>query len=142
MSHMCWRFWCKNRGHDDIIRHSKKNIHIKNCKKYRDNVGKLEKLTNNQPDIITALAITSSANKLNFTDQVTKAETLWCTTLAVCNLPPVISDTILPVLPAIFPDSKIASSMTCKRTKSTYIIGDALGPTFKESFQNEIEIQL
>lgn len=64
----------------------------------------------------------------NFDEQVLKAEMRWAAFLADHDLAPNISVDAQKLFCAMFPDSKIATSFTCARTKASYLISDGYGP--------------
>ena len=80
----------------------------------------------------------SERGAISHADAVTTAESIWCTSVAVCHLPIVAADKIVPSFKAMFPDSKIAASMECRRNKTARILSDGLGPHFKREIENEI----
>ena len=64
--------------------------------------------------------------------EVLKAEIVWCLLKAEYNITFRTSDHIFEALVIMFPDSLIASSFKCKRTKTSYVIADGLCNEFQE----------
>ena len=60
------------------------------------------------------------------TNKVIAAELKMIRFIAMHNLPFSAADHLSELLPSTFPDSKIAANFSCKRTKTTAIICDAL----------------
>lgn len=63
---------------------------------------------------------------------------MFCTSVAVHNLPYAFGDTATSIFPMMFEDSSIAKDFKCKSTKVSYLISDGLGPYFEEKLINEI----
>ena len=63
-----------------------------------------------------------------FSRKVTKAEVMVTNFLVQHNLPIATADHLGPLFKEIFPDSSIASSYSCGRTKSSAILNEALAP--------------
>ena len=63
-----------------------------------------------------------------FDDEVLKAEIQWTTFTCEKELSPNLSDDASKVFASMFSDSKIASKVSCGRTKATYLISDGIGP--------------
>ena len=61
---------------------------------------------------------------------VVSAEIMMAQFIAMHNLPFEAADHLSTLLPAMFPDSKIAMDFACKHTKTKAIICDALDPHF------------
>ena len=100
-----------------LIQHSRKNNHIAAAMKNRDTENPLKKMT---PQITVKEAFDAQSNpkeELSFVDKVAVAETLWAAAVATCHLPLNATDTIVPTFAAMFPDSRIAASMECRREK-------------------------
>ena len=64
--------------------------------------------------------------------EVLKAEIVWCLLTAEHDITFRTSDHISEALAIMFPDSLIASSFKCKRTKTSYVIADGLCNEFQE----------
>ena len=55
-------------------------------------------------------------------DKVTRAECLMVSFIVGNNLPLATADKLSDLMPAMFPDSKIAGAFACKRTKTTHVV--------------------
>lgn len=77
-------------------------------------------------------------SSISHADKVTKAEVIFCTSVAVHNLPYAYGNTASSIFPIMFEDSNIAKDFKCKSTKVSYLISDGLGPFFKEKLVNEV----
>ena len=64
---------------------------------------------------------------------VTKAEVKLIACMVKKNIPFSFSDDLFSLLPQVFPDSKIASKLRCKRNKTTHIVTQALAPHFQKN---------
>ncbi|KAL1487059.1 hypothetical protein MTO96_008362 [Rhipicephalus appendiculatus] len=103
------------------------------AEKHRDAEGKLVKPTSVQP----TLSFGGEAATTSLSD-ITKAEALFTMSLAVKAIPFAYADTASRTFPLMFPDSKIAESFSCGRTKASYIVSDELGPHFKSKVIDEV----
>ncbi|KAH9366808.1 hypothetical protein HPB48_022099 [Haemaphysalis longicornis] len=89
-------------------------MHLKEAEKHRDAEGKLVKPTSVQP----TLSFGGDAAATSLSDNITKAEALFTMSLAVKAIPFAYADTASRTFPLMFPDSKIAESFSCGRTKA------------------------
>ena len=130
----------KFRGRDALIRHSSRKSHIAIANSHRNETGQLRCTKSNQLTIQGSFSRASSNSKqeFSFDDKVTSAEAIWATGVAVSHLPANVANIITPSFPVMFPDSQIALSFACKRTKTSRILSDGLGPFFRASVENEI----
>ncbi|KAI4455590.1 hat family dimerization domaincontaining protein-related [Holotrichia oblita] len=99
----------------DLVRHSKSEKHILNERQVASN----EKVKN----------ITFFSED----DSVKRAEIKLAAFLASNNLPFIMMDTLSPLCSNLFPDSKIASKLAIRRTKSTMVVRHCLGEVFQKN---------
>ncbi|KAH9371469.1 hypothetical protein HPB48_010416 [Haemaphysalis longicornis] len=109
-------------------------MHLKAAKKHCDGEGKLVKRTSVQ----LTLRFGGDAAATSLSDKITKAEALFTMSLAVKAIPFAYADTASRTFPLMFPDSKIAESFSCGRSKVSYIVSDGLGPHFKIKVIDEV----
>ena len=109
---------CQHQGEKDVRRHIE-------GKKHCDNVKGFEK----QKQIGTFFRSTSHP----IHDRVTRAEVKVSTLLAHHNIPIAFADHLSPLFKSIFPDSEIAKSYSCARTKTTCILNGALAKNLQQS---------
>lgn len=100
---------------NDILRHGKSERHISLFKVIKEN--------KSMHDILT--------EQSHFYN-VRKAELMLAAATTELNISFNCMDTLSPLLPKMFPDSKIAKDFACKRTKSTIIIKDHLAKYFQQ----------
>ena len=72
-------------------------------------------------------------------DSVKEAELRLAAFLCEHNISFNVMDHLSELLPQIFPDSKIATSIKCKRTKSKCIVTNALAPQFHQKLVSELQ---
>lgn len=106
----------------EIQRHLKSERH--------KNLGK--QISNNKS---VSEVISQSTSNLD----VKRAELKFAALLAENNLPFSLMDKLIPLCKTTFKDSKIASKLGSKRTKTTAIIKKALGPSFSDSLFKKLE---
>lgn len=58
--------------------------------------------------------------------KVTKAEVIFCTSVAVCNLPYFYAVNAISIFPIMIEDSSIVKDFKCKSSKLSYVISDGL----------------
>jgi hypothetical protein len=63
-----------------------------------------------------------------FEEKVTAAEVRFSYFIAEHNLPFLVADHFTDLCKVLFPDSKIAQSFKCRRTKTTHILTNAIAP--------------
>ena len=71
---------------------------------------------------------------------VISAELMMCQFIALHNLPFLAADHLSDLLPAMFPDSKIARDFACKRTKTKSMICGAIDPYLKDPIVSSVRI--
>ena len=96
----------------------------RHCSSQKHEAG-LRVVSQQQP--LTAL-LHQVPSKSSFQDQVTTAELLFTTFLVEHHLPLSSADHFSKLSKKIFPDSKIAESYACRRTKTTAIVNHTLAP--------------
>ena len=69
-------------------------------------------------------------------DKVAYAETLFVNYVAEHNYPFLMADHFTDLMKAMFPDSSIAQKFSCKRTKTTHILTQALAPHWDNKITN------
>lgn len=100
-------------GKHAIIQHAK-------FSKHRDAIQNLEKCKQ--------LSITSFAKPSTSTEDLARtAEIRWAAFLAENDLPMILSDKASDLFKSMFPDSDIAKTFSCARTKASYLITGGLG---------------
>lgn len=70
--------------------------------------------------------------------KVRRGELKWAAMLAEKNLPISLIDTLIPVAESIYKDSDIAKKMKSKRTKTSCLITNVLGPEFDNSLRKNL----
>ena len=100
----------------------------RHCSSQKHEAG-LRVVSQQQP--LTAL-LHQASSKPSFQDQVTTAELLFTTFLVEHNLPLSSADHFSKLSKKMFPDSKIAESYACGRTKTTAIVNHTLAPEADE----------
>lgn len=103
---------CHRQGLGDVKVHCGREIHKKN----------LESLKKQKTVTFTP------SESLTFSKKVIKAEVIVTNFLVQHNLPIATADHLGPLRKEIFPDSSIASSYSCGRTKTSAILNQALAP--------------
>ena len=127
------------RGRSALSRHGGAASHISASARHRDSDKKLKQLKRTQTLLTSSIKSSSSKSAgLSLNEKIVNAEAMFCTSLAVCNIPANVCDTMVPSFSSMFPDSEIAKGMQMKRNKATRILSDGLGPHFKSLVENEI----
>lgn len=74
-------------------------------------------------------------------DPVARAETLFANYVAEHNMPFLVADHFSDLVKEMFPDSQIAQKFSCKRTKTTHIVTQALAPYFNSQVENSCKTE-
>lgn len=112
----------------NIKRHDASTTHKKNVAKV-ERTPKITEIVSNEPEKIHNL-------------QVKRAEKNLCVFLQEHNLPFLLADHLAKFLPHICPDSKIAKSLACIRTKATYITKECLAKQQLEDLSDILRSKL
>ena len=81
---------------------------------------------------------TNLSKFVTFQDTV-RADALWVLATVSTHITSRAAETLGNILPVMFPDSVIASSMQCHRTKIGYIASCGLGPLFQHDLHSKIK---
>ena len=104
---------CHHQGLGDVKKHCCGELHTKNVASW-----KKQKTMN----------MFNSNKQTTLSQKVIKAEVITTNFLVQHNLPIATADHLGPLFKEIFPDSKIAASYSCGRTKTSCILNEALAP--------------
>jgi len=110
---------CGHQGLADVQRHVQSGSHISLARALHDN----RKVSN-------MFAPANADSKLK--EPTTKAEVLHTNFIVQHNLAFLSSDHMTRLYPKMFPDSQIAKSFACSRTKTSCVLNDAMMPSLKD----------
>ncbi|XP_047202552.1 uncharacterized protein LOC124856284 isoform X6 [Girardinichthys multiradiatus] len=111
---------CRHSGRADVVRHFKRDYHIKKLQFYEKLFGSSLKLK------MAVIPKTGEVDKLEA--QTRRAEVKVAVTLVQHDIPLAFSDHLSPLFKHCFPDSRIASKYSSARTKTTAIINKCVAP--------------
>ncbi|KAM4581644.1 uncharacterized protein V3H82_005782 [Fundulus diaphanus] len=111
---------CRHSGRADVVRHFKRDYHIKKLQFYEKLFGSSLKLK------MAVMPQMEEMDKLEA--QTRRAEVKVAVTLVQHDIPLAFSDHLSPLFKHCFPDSKIASKYSSARTKTTAIINKCVAP--------------
>lgn len=115
-------FMISNGGRNDVKKHSMTFSHIKAS----DAANSSRSLAN----------MFQKKNQDLDSDPVIRAETLFAFFVAKHNLSFMVADHFTELVKVMFPDSGIAQKFKCKRTKTTHIVNQVLGPELDNKVTN------
>ena len=150
-------FSLSNMGRTSVVSHSNSGMHTKYLERLRAQptmkqvlMPALNKETMPAPHVTTenSMPLLQSATNCNKQTNLSKfvtsqdtvrADALWVLATVSTHITSRAAETLGNILPVMFPDSVIASSMQCHRTKIGYIASCGLGPLFQQDLHSKIK---
>jgi len=138
---------CGNKGWQSIERHMNNKKHRDNLKLIKENstfVIRTESTTNQHQEAsssstVPMISLAHHTKNIGFTDQVTRAESLWAIYAARHGYSYRSCDDLGDLFRTMFPDSKIAEHYKMERNKLSYVISHGLGPFFHNDLVRDIK---
>lgn len=112
---------CEHMGEADVSRHVDSEMHRKNLR------GRRESAHLKQVSLSSMFQAGNELTPVEF--KARRSEVKFAMFLAEHHIPIAAMDHLSPLVKECFPDSKIASSFACRRTKTSCIINDAIAPS-------------
>ncbi|CAF1279750.1 unnamed protein product [Adineta ricciae] len=138
---------CGNKGWQSIECHMKNKKHSDNLKLLKENniftIRTESNLIHSEQSSSSNVSMTTpaapSTKNISFSDQVTRAETLWAMNAARHGYSYLSCDGSSDLFKKMFPDSNIAQQIKMERVKLSYVISHGLGPFFHRGLIQDIK---
>jgi hypothetical protein len=140
---------CGNKGWQSIECHMKNKKHSDNLKLLKENNVftirtepisiQSEQCSSSSIVSMATLAAPPPTKNISFSDQVTRAETLWAMNAARHGYSYLSCDESGDLFKKMFPDSNIAQQFKMERVKLSYVISHGLGPFFHRDLIRDIK---
>ncbi|CAF3857221.1 unnamed protein product [Rotaria sp. Silwood1] len=138
---------CGNKGWQSVESHMNNKKHRDTLKLIKENttftIQTEPNSTQSQPSSsssnISTVTLASQAKTMSFSDQVTRAETLWAMNTARHGYSYLSCDESAHLFQNMFPDSDIAQKFKMERAKLSYTISHGLGPFFHRNVVQDIK---
>lgn len=138
---------CGNKGWQSIEHHMNSKKHQDKLKLIKENSTFIiqNKTTNCESQqvfpssSVATVTLASQTKNLSFSDQVTRAETLWAINAARQGYSYFSCNESGDLFRKMFPDSKIAENFKMERNKLSYVISHGLGPFFHNDLVRDIK---
>jgi hypothetical protein len=138
---------CANKGWQAIEQHMSNKKHRDNLKLIKENSTFITRIESSSAPLqqssssstISLVTLAHQPKKISFTDQVTRAETLWAINVTRHGFSYRSCDDIGDLFRNMFPDSQIAENYKMERNKLSYVISHGLGPFYHRELVQEIK---
>ncbi|CAF2834584.1 unnamed protein product [Rotaria sp. Silwood2] len=139
--------YCGNKGWQSIECHMNNKKHRDNLKLIKENstfiVQTEPNHTQAEPGYASSnnsmITLAPQTKNINFSDHVTRAETLWTMNAARQGYSYLSCDESDDLFRRMFPDSQIAQEFKMERTKLSYVVSHGLGPFFHRNLAEDIK---